>query len=88
MPFISVSYILYDHQYRKLWKHMTKMAVVLSEVCKGMSCMSDSDYLFVKELLISPTWKYLHAGSQQDHKQPVISTGDGELLNISGAMCA
>ena len=63
---------------------MTNMAAVLSEVCKGMGGMTNSKYLSLKEHLISPTWKYLHIGSQQDHNQPVISAGDGELLNISG----
>lgn len=75
---------------RLLWDHMTKVAAVLSNVSQAMNKMSSPSYLSVKELLVSPMWKYIHDCPEQKHsKSPPTVALEGannyhEQFNIAG----
>ena len=54
--------------FREMWEHMTKMAAVLMHTSEVMNTqLSHSSYLAVKELMASPTWRYLHKQSERKH---------------------
>jgi len=73
---------------------MKEMAAVLMHVSSAMNQMSSSAYLSVKELLVSPTWKYSHECPEQKHPNAppaVVLEGENDYrnhFNISGMYTA
>lgn len=71
---------------------MSKMAAVLLRTADVMKGLLRPSYLAIKELMVSPTWRYSHQYPEQkhpDHPPQIILTGDGdykEQFEIAG-MC-
>ena len=66
---------------RLLWDHMKKMAAVLLQTADAMNSFLSGSYFIVKELTISPTWRYLHQCPERrypDAPPPVILKGEND----------
>ena len=64
---------------------MSEMAAVLHGTSEVMKDMPHPSYLSVKELIVDPSWKYLHECPNRKHLQspsPVILRG--QKFDISG----
>lgn len=72
--------------YRDLWDHMSKMAAALQHMSETMKIMPHSSYLSVKELVASPSWKYIHncPDRKNTHMPTKIDITEDESTEISG----
>jgi len=59
------------------------MAKVLFHTCKAMEGMTQDEYLQVKKLLITPSWKYCHESPHDVHAPDPVAV-DREQFHISG----
>lgn len=73
--------------YRALLDHITKMAATLLRTSEVMtSQLHHASYLAVKELLVSPTWRYSHSCPQRKHTADIpqiVVTGCGDYKECS-----
>ena len=73
-----------------MWDHARKISAIVLRMSQTMKDMPHPFYLSVKELLVSPTWKYLHSCPDRSHTHEppkVIVNGENEYtehFNISG----
>ena len=75
--------------HRDLWDHMREMAAVLRDTARIMRDMPHPSYLSVKELIVNPSWKYLHECPGRKHQQApslviLKDYPNHEEFNISG----
>lgn len=60
------------------------MGEVISRTCKTMKDMSNDEYFAIKEMLISPSWKYSHTIDLEYDHEPEPLVIDEMKFHITG----
>lgn len=64
--------------FRGLRKHSLQVAKLILHTCEVIKKISDETYIFLKQLLISPTWKYSHYSDMEQADLMIKNVEDVE----------